>query len=261
MGKMNIILFSAAELKQTLSLRDPRLDHVIRVLKLRPGERFDAGLRNGPRGEAWYSLVHEQEAMVSFHPIDEQASVLPPLYLACAYNRPQTMRRMLLEGTALGVAAWHFFPAQKGDPNYSASRLWQTDEWERRLTDGVSQAFTTGYPKVFHHGDLASVETALKEAAATGWVLDNYQGAISLGTALRQTPAPPEKPVVLWAGPERGWADEERKRFIERDWPIVHLGSRVLKSDTAMLAAQALVLDWAGQWRQPTPPGCRWKTS
>ena len=255
---MNIILFSPDELKHSLPLADARLVHVRSVLQRSPGESFDAGLRDGPRGEAWFELAGTQQARIFFRPLEQEPPPLPALICAVAYNRPQAMRRILVEGTALGLAEWHFFPADRGDPNYRKSRLWETDEADRRLVEGVAQAFTTRFPKIVHHPNLVTTLRSLEQKNKISWVLDNYDVTQSLGEALPTGREQARGPVILWLGPERGWSGEERAFFSVEKVQRVHLGPRVLRSDTALLAAQAMALNHLGYWSGPTPSGCRW---
>ena len=49
---MNIILFSPSEVELPLPRRDARARHILTVLRRQPGDQFDAGLINGPRGKA-----------------------------------------------------------------------------------------------------------------------------------------------------------------------------------------------------------------
>jgi 16S rRNA (uracil1498-N3)-methyltransferase len=52
-----------------------------------------------------------------------------------------------------------------------------------------------------------------------------------------------EKPqeVAIAVGPEGGWADEELAQFDAAGWQSVTLGSRILRAETAAIAAMAAV--------------------
>ena len=49
---MNIILFRHRHNRRTLEANDPRAVHARSILHMGPGDRFDAGVLNGPRGKA-----------------------------------------------------------------------------------------------------------------------------------------------------------------------------------------------------------------
>jgi RsmE family RNA methyltransferase len=67
--------------------------------------------------------------------------------------------------------------------------------------------------------------------------LDHYESAGSLG-AVRLTP---ESQVVLALGPERGWSAGDRTLLRTHGFGLVHLGPRVLRCETAVVAALTLV--------------------
>jgi 16S rRNA (uracil1498-N3)-methyltransferase len=57
-------------------------------------------------------------------------------------------------------------------------------------------------------------------------------------------------PVGLLIGPEGGFSDEERKLLLKQDFVIpISLGPRILRADTAAVAALALVQAIIGDWR------------
>ncbi|MES1168853.1 MAG: 16S rRNA (uracil(1498)-N(3))-methyltransferase, partial [Oleiharenicola lentus] len=63
---MNIILFSPSEVELPLPRPDPRARHIIEVLRREPGDSFDAGLINGPRGKATLRAVTDQGLVLAF---------------------------------------------------------------------------------------------------------------------------------------------------------------------------------------------------
>jgi RsmE family RNA methyltransferase len=48
-------------------------------------------------------------------------------------------------------------------------------------------------------------------------------------------------PLVLAFGPERGWSAAERDLLRAQHFAFAHLGTRVLRSETAVIAALAVV--------------------
>jgi 16S rRNA (uracil1498-N3)-methyltransferase len=60
----------------------------------------------------------------------------------------------------------------------------------------------------------------------------------------------PRGPAALLIGPEGGFADAERADLLARPYVTpVSLGPRVLRADTAAVAALALVQSFIGDWR------------
>lgn len=229
---MNIILFSPEEVQLPLSGKDSRARHILEVLRRKPGDTFDAGLINGPRGKGTLRAVGtDGTLMLSFAWGDPPPS-LAPLRLVVGLPRPQTARDILREGAALGVAAMDFVRTERGEPSYAQSSLWSSREWESLLVAGATQAFCTRLPAVRHGHTLAEALKTLP-AGCTRLVLDNYESPQPLG----RTAVAAGVPVVLAIGSERGWTEAERELLLSREFLFVHLGARVLRTETACIAA------------------------
>jgi 16S rRNA (uracil1498-N3)-methyltransferase len=232
---LNLILFTTGETGRPLPRTDARARHLIDVLERRVGDTFDAGQPNGPRGKGTIVAIHADALELSFTwgPAPPAAD---PLTLLIGLPRPQTARKILREATALGVAALHFVVTEKGDPSYAQSTLWTSGEWERHLVTGAEQAFCTRLPAVTHGRPLADVINTLPAVGAR-LALDNYEAP----TALSQAAVARESAVALAFGPERGWSAGDRALLRDRGFALVHLGARVLRIETAVVAALAVL--------------------
>jgi RsmE family RNA methyltransferase len=125
---------------------------------------------------------------------------------------------------------------EKTERNYAQSSLWTTGEWRRHLVAGAEQAFSTHIPEITRGHTLAETLAALPPDARR-LALDNYEAAAHLGT-VRLAPA---APIALALGPERGWSAGDRALLRSHDFALVHLGPRVLRCETAVVAALTLV--------------------
>lgn len=231
---MNLILFSAEETALPLPRQDPRAIHLLEVLKRKPGDSFDAGLIDGPRGKGKVLEIGPSNLTLSFF-WGEPPPALFPLRLIVGLPRPQTARKVLLEATSLGVAALHFVATERGEPGYAQSTLWSSGEWRRLLIAGAEQAFCTRLPKVTW---TVPLETCLWEnPEETRLALDNYEAPTRLSEAKILAPS-----VCLALGSERGWTGRERELLRDRGFRFHNLGVRVLRTETAVTAASALVL-------------------
>lgn len=233
---MNIILFSSGEVELPLPGSDARARHILEVLRRKPGDTFDAGLRDGPRGKGTLVAIGRDGALALQFTWGETPAPLAPIRLVVGLPRPQTARDILREGAALGVAAMDFVRTERGEPSYARSSLWSSGEWEALLVAGAAQAFSTRLPAVTHGLCLAEAIAALP-AGGLHLALDNYESPAALGA----TAVPSGAPVTLALGAERGWTANERALLLRRGFLFVHLGERVLRTETACIAAVSLL--------------------
>ena len=240
--QLNIIIFESDETGRPLLRSDPRAAHVLDVLRRQEGDTFDAGLVDGPRGKATVVTIGAEALTLSFA-WGALPPPLDPITLIVGLPRPQTARKILQEATALGVAAMHFVATEKSEASYAHSTLWSSGEWRRHLIAGAEQAFDTRLPHVTWSRSLPEVVAALSPTA-TRLALDHYEATSPLSechliddTRTAVMPAG----AVLAFGPERGWSARDRALLRANGFPLVHLGPRVLRTATAVVAAVALV--------------------
>lgn len=235
---MNLILFDPSETALPLPRTDPRAMHILTVLRRHIGDTFDCGLIDGPRGKATLTAVSVTALTLKFAWDAAPPPSPAPITLILGLPRPQTARDILRDTTSLGIAALHFVTTEKGDPNYARSTLWSSGEWRRHLVIGAEQAFDTHLPVVTHGCPLGEVIAALASPSLSLRItLDNYESPAPL-SACNPTG---RKSVVLALGPERGWSAGERDLFRAHAFAFAHLGPRVLRAETAAVAAVALI--------------------
>ena len=238
---MNLILFKRAGRQVALSHNDPRTEHIRKDLKIKTGDVFDVGIENGPRGKALLVKDTAKEGML----LEISWAATPPspfaITLLVGLPRPQTARKILCELTSLGVEAIYFFRSEKGESSYAKSRLWSNGEWEQYLIQGAEQAFTTHLPKVKHFESLDMAIHALKKGPDR-IALDNYEATLSLNQIRLKADA-----SYLAIGSERGWSSDERDLLRNNGFNLGHLGERVLRSETACIAAVSLIIAKMGK--------------
>jgi len=251
---VNIILFSPGEFSSpardalTLPCADPRAAHITGILRRKPGDTFDAGLIDGPRGKATLAAIAPDNAALTLaFTWNSPPPPPPPLTPIIGLPRPQTARKILNEATALGVSEMHFAATGRGEPSYAQSTLWTTGEYRRHLIAGAAQAFCTRIPRITFSNTLATVIASLASAqpAARRIALDNYESPVLLSDCLEKSASP--APLVLALGSERGWTAGERDLLRAARFAFAHLGPRVLRTETAVTAAVTLALARLGR--------------
>lgn len=242
---MNLLLFQDRRLAYTLPASDERYHYLRNTLRAELGGWVAIGVVEGPRGlgkvtrmdDRAIDLVPEWEP----GPIPGQS----PVSVLLGMPRPQTARRILYDAAAMGVRRLHMVRTERTGAGYAGSRLWLSGEWLRRLEEGAEQGYTTRIPDVVHHEGVDAALEAIGGVEGAG----GESGWARLGLDLYGQ----VEPLAAWAaesgvggaslaiGPEGGWTDREREVLREGGFQMRHLGSRVLRCETAFVAAVALV--------------------
>jgi 16S rRNA (uracil1498-N3)-methyltransferase len=214
------------------------------VLRRNVGDSFDAGVINGPLGKGSITALTENALSLSFSWKPETSKEIksPDLTLIIGLPRPQTAKAVLRDLTSLRVNSMHFVATEKGDPNYRLSSLWTNAEWRTHIITGAEQAFTTSLPKVTFGETLATTLALPELQRSTRLALDNYEAPLPL-TQFTRT----DQQLILAIGPERGWSNVEREMLRQHGFTLVHLGPRVLRTETACVCAVTIALSRLGR--------------
>lgn len=233
---VNLILFEPAELDTPLPRSDRRAVHILDVLRRKVGDTFDVALIDGPHGKATLRAIEAKTLVLAFawNRPASGAVPAPGIRLLVGLPRPQTARDILRDATTLGATAIDFVRTEKSEPGYAQSTLWRSGEWRRHVLAGAEQAFDPRVPIITHGEALATIVGTLPPGG-TRIALDNYEATERLGE-LADLTAP-----TLALGAERGWSATERALLRAHGFRFAQLGARVLRTETACVAALAIV--------------------
>ena len=249
---MNLILFEAHELGKTLSRRDERTIHLLKVLHKKTGDTFEAGLLGGDRGIGTIGKIGIDGSLV--FSLDLQSPPLPrlPVRLAVGFPRPIQIRRLLRDLSSLGVEAIDLFGTELGEKSYRDTKLLNDGGARTALIEGAAQSRDTTIPalKVF-----TSLENWLNDRP---WEKNNEtQKSRTVSLLIAADNVRPEgamsrmahtkRPVVIAIGSERGWSDSERELLEAAGFLRLSLGSRALRTETACVAAAILAIEKIGE--------------
>ena len=230
---MNLILLKEEISQIEWSRLDRRYKHLIDVLGVKIGSEIDFGVENGPRGKGTIEHLDSEKIKISLQWNPQHAPDFLPICLLIGLSRPQTCRKVLEQATAMGVEEFHFFGAEKGERSYALSTLWTSDEWREKIRNGVEQAFASHLPRCIIHENLASAIHQLNNQSDMRLALDNYESTTKLNASFSTH----NGRVCLAVGPERGWSAGERNQLRANQFIICDLGTRVLRVETAVVAA------------------------
>ncbi len=233
---MNIILIEEGE--RFFPFADERAQHIKKVLRLGAGDSFRCGIVNSKEGSALITEMGDDGISFTFTP-EKDTSTLHPVTLIVGQTRPICMRRILRESVSLGAERIILPVTDLGEKSYSSASLYTSGEYMKILLDGAMQAGKTGVSTCVTASSLE--EALLAVVPSELLLLDNVIGEESLSSLdLRG------KSVTLAIGPERGWSARERKVLVEKGFRPVLLGTRILRTETAVSASLAVALSRMG---------------
>jgi 16S rRNA (uracil1498-N3)-methyltransferase len=223
---------------------------MIRVLRAQPGMEADV-VAGGHVFHAQVAAVGRDE--VRFNLITElEAEPALPLTLVMAIYKFDHMEWAIEKATELGVKAVAPVIARRTEKHLAAAAAQRTERWRRIAHEAAQQSRRSDVPLIFDPTPLATRVRAASEAArddsASAYiVLAEQERTTTLRHALKEAmaAAETEMPTLEIAiGPEGGWAPTEEALFDANGWRAASLGPRILRAETAAIAALAVVASY-----------------
>jgi len=225
-----------------IALPERAAHHAARVLRLRVGDALT--LFDGRGGEyagviadlARDSLTVEVGA---WHEVERESPLA--ITLAQGISSAERMDLTIQKAVELGVASIQPLATEKSvvrlDAQRVASRL---AHWRRTVVSACEQCGRNRLPEVRAPISIVELCDATRDAPAK-WLL-----APEAQTRLRDAAHGLGKGLVMAAGPEAGFSAAETAALLAAGYAQVHLGPRILRTETAALAAIAALNAIAG---------------
>jgi 16S rRNA (uracil1498-N3)-methyltransferase len=241
--------------------------HLARVLRAQPGQVFDV-VANGFLHRAEITSVSDNEVQFTIHE-ELEADAALPIHLLLAIFKFDHFEWAIEKATELGVA--HITPilARRTEKHLALAAPKRSERWRRIALESSKQSRRTDIPDI---SDPTQLPAALKtEAAPLRILLSETEQTLTLATALGApgldfqtwessatnvgvphpsrsdgwdvtSPSANIQPttLALAIGPEGGWTSEEMSLFTAHVWTPVTLGPRILRAETAAIAAIAI---------------------
>ena len=228
--------------------------HLARVLRAEPGQIFDV-VAGGFLHRA--EIVAVSPDRVDFLLHEELASdAALPIHLYLAIFKFDHFEWAVEKATELGVAQITPILARRTERHLAQAATKRVERWRRIAHEASQQSRRTTVPIV---GDPTALKLGLEhETAPTRILLSETEQTLTLSQALgaphfaseiwnRTTSAPEGLPTHAFAiGPEGGWTPDEMSLFTQHSWTPVTLGPRILRAETAAIAAIAIAGTFLG---------------
>jgi len=223
----------------TATLAGDQAIHLIRVLRAQPGMEFDivAG------GHVFHGVVAAiAGSEVRFNLIAEiTADPALPVTLLLSIYKFDRMEWAIEKATELGAERIVPMIAIRSEKHLAQAAAARADRWRRIAVEASKQSRRSDVLQV---DDPLPLRIAVKgEDHAVRLVLAEQERSTTLHRALSDAldSAEDTAPAIRIAvGPEGGWTSEEEALFDAANWKAVSLGPRILRAETAAIAALSI---------------------
>jgi 16S rRNA (uracil1498-N3)-methyltransferase len=230
----------------TVIITGPLLDHLRASLRTQDGEElwFMDGLRQRYR----VRVKHIDRLELRGQILEQKTAPVrtsPTVTLGQAMLKGERMEWVVQKATELGIAALVPLLTARVITRPRSERLKPLQaRWQRIALEASQQAERWDIPVI---SSYLSVSDFFATCASTGLrlILRERESGESLQTII--LPAASDQSIVLAVGPEGGWEQEELHQAAERGFIPVTLGTRVLRAETAAIAATSILQSRLGE--------------
>jgi len=222
------------------SVSGPELDHMRRVLRLRPGDRVtlfdDEGWEHEGVIRSYTDRLGEVEILTSFQ--SERESLLD-ITLAQALGKGEKMDLVVEKATELGVQAIAPFLSSRTVPRLDQAKMERRQaRWGKIALSAAKQSGRARIPEILGVSDFPAL-------VSRPWECDLkllfWEGESRLNLTQLRAETPQLGSLLLVIGPEGGFSSEEASEAMRHGFKAVCLGKRILRTETAALAALSIV--------------------
>jgi 16S rRNA (uracil1498-N3)-methyltransferase len=218
----------------------------VQVLRMQPGDALTLFDGAGGQYEATIERMGRSDVSVTVgahHPVEREAA--RAVHLAVGMPANERMDWLVEKATELGVASIQPLATAHGVLRLSGERAEKKRaHWEAIAIAACEQCGRNRVP-VIHpvrsfSGNSGWIDAQGEGGAAARFVLSLAEGTQGIAAAVAAH-APDHRDVRVLSGPEGGLSAAEEQEAIARGFAPVTLGSRVLRAETAALAALVLL--------------------
>ncbi len=225
--------------------------HFVRVLRANLGEKLVVAARNGP----FLAVIMSIEGKSGILTIQVESSY-PSHEPACRLVVVQSLAKgdkmdiIIQKCTEIGVSHLICYQAKRSVLSLGTKADQKLARWRRIALEAACQAQRDIVPNVSYADTIESLCSCIQPLQVCRFLmLDETQTTVSLRSVLDNHGTIENKTVVLAIGPEGGWDEDERDKIQTMLNGIsVTLGPRILRTETAGIAAAVVVLYHFGQF-------------
>jgi 16S rRNA (uracil1498-N3)-methyltransferase len=227
-----------------IALPEGAAQHAVRALRLQPGDAIT--LFDGSGGEytaviAGIKKTAVQVALGAHHAVERESPLDVTLVPALATG--DRMDWIVQKAVELGVTRIQPVVTRRSVLRLDSARAEKRiAHWQAIAIGACEQCGRNRVPEVLAVRDLAETLADRMETPRIVLAPDDGVPLASLGA--------PAGPIALLVGPEGGFADQELEAMRRAQCRFVRLGARVLRTETAGIAALAAIQTLWGDWQR-----------
>ncbi len=225
----------------TVALTREQVNYLVNVMRL--GDGAEILVFNGRDGEWRARIVREgrRDAHLAIQSRTRPQTAGPDLHYLFAPLKRARLDYMVQKATELGVAV-----LQPVNTQHTVAERVNLDRMRANVVEAAEQCGILRVPEV-----RAPIAFG---ACLAGWSPDRRIIFCDEGAPVRDPvvalQAVGAGPVAVFIGPEGGFAEAERAQLLAKPFTLrLALGPRIMRADTAAVAALALVNAVLGDWR------------
>ena len=220
--------------------------HLRKVLRVKPGAVILLLDGLGHCCEVQLEQMQPEQATTRVISRWQESDTTLPITLLQALPKGDKFDLILQKGTELGISYFQPLETEHAVPNLNAARLSKRElRWQRIVNEAARQSRRTFLPEVKPLQRLAAV---LDEPSDDLKLVLWEAGSNALSKVL---PEQPPTGVTLLIGPEGGFSAAEIELITAAGFQAAHLGPRILRTETAGLAATPILQYLYGDWQCP----------
>jgi len=220
-------------------LTGEQAEHAVRVLRVEAGQKYEIS-----DNERVYlaRVTSARKGQVVFEADEELPAVLPPLDLTLYLSliKFDRMEMVFEKATELGVARIVPVIARRSEKGLEKAADKRMRRWRKVVLEASQQSRRACLPEV---DELVKFRDAISAEMGFRLFLDEETTSPVILGAFGNQKEP--TPVALLIGPEGGWTDAERDEAVSAGWHPVSLGPQILRTETAAIAATAVIMSAA----------------
>ncbi len=222
----------------TAALHGDQAQHLSRVLRAQPGMEFDviAG------GRAWLARIASIDRdSVQFTLLQElETAPALPVTLLLSVFKFDRMEWAIEKAVELGCSRIVPIIAERTEKHLAQAAGKRAERWRRLTLEAAKQSRRSDLPEISDPARLAAMLAAAEQAGPLRILLSETEEDHPLLRILQEN-ADPAQGIMLAIGPEGGWTAAEIALFVRDGWQSASLGPRILRVETAVIAALAIV--------------------